>query len=87
MNPQDLTDEQCWAIWMTLDPDLRDLSHLAPSDDADEYTLGVNLVRKWLGPGSPIAALRAIVRRLALAGEHSLAQWVDRLRQERQAPN
>ena len=86
MNPQDLTDEQCWAIWMTLDHDLRDLSHLAPSD-ADEYTLGVNLVRKWLDPSSPIAALRAIVSRLALAGEHSLAQWVDRLRQERQALN
>jgi hypothetical protein len=86
MNSRDLTDEQCWAIWMTLDPDLRDLSHLPPSD-ADEYTLGVNLVRKWLGPGSPIAALRAIVRYLTLAEEHSLAQRVDSLRRERQALN
>jgi hypothetical protein len=83
VNPQDLTGEQAWKIWLAwcteTGPD--GFADIMPRNLAAYYT------RKMLGPWLLIDGLEYLERQLALAGEEELARWIHRLRQERQVLN
>jgi hypothetical protein len=84
VNLEDLSDEQCYAIWLAWDAEWRPEGYVYPiSRDMAAY-----YVRGFLNPSTTsIDWLEYLERQLTAAEEHELARWMRRLRQERQALN
>jgi hypothetical protein len=76
VNPQDLSDDECWKFRV---------AHGVPDPYQIPRDLAINCIRKLLGPWAPIDGLEFLERQLAVDGEHKLAAWLRRLRQERQS--
>ena len=82
MSFEDLSDEQIWAICLAIIPGLRkQRDYLKHRDQI------IDLERKAFEVLMTIDGLEYFERQLSLAEEHELANWMRRLRQERQALN
>jgi hypothetical protein len=78
VNPQDLTDEEIWAIVLAMLPGLRDDARYLVHRDWI-----INSIRKLLEARATGDTLEELFARLTLAGEHELASWMRKWRQER----
>ena len=78
MTAHDLTDEQAYKIWLVWGP-----TDNYPNRAAETWTrdLAVDFV---LGPWFPSSSLEALERKLTLADEHELVNWVRRFAASRQ---
>ena len=83
VTPQELTDDECWTIHMTICVD-----NARPDGFTDVVCRDywIRFIRTMLGCYS-VDTLQYLERQLTLAEEHELAGWMKMYCQERQALN
>ena len=80
---RDLTDEQCYKIWLAHGLDRSPNPVICRMTRAE----AISFIRIMLGPPFPLDKLEELEHELTLAGEHELTDWMCRLRLSLQARN